>query len=338
MKEGKIALRKDIELTTASLILLVAIGAEILFQSFVLLLGLSESARNWTIVVGNQLVFFVVCLVATRVCGSDLAALTGVKRPPKAFFFPLFLLTAALCVFAFAPLAGLLSQGLKALGYAYTPQYFVPYENAGLFVLALLALTFLPMLGEEVMMRGVLLSGAKKKSPIFAVLFTATVFALFHGNLVQLVHQFLLGAVIGYLVFLTGSIYAGAVIHGANNACALLIDYLYLHNKIGTRAYGYFTADFSSGLEGGVFAAVLVGSWVILALLLFLFKRMSDASELSQVKEKNEESAFAPSPEGEGREEAPVPEKKPAWIPPALLVGTLLLLLVANVVSEVMQK
>ncbi|MBP5404829.1 MAG: CPBP family intramembrane metalloprotease [Clostridia bacterium] len=337
MKKEKIALRKDIELTTASLILLIAIGAEILFQSFVLLLGLSDTARNWTIVIGNQLVFFVVCLVATRAFGSDLAELTGVKRPPKPYFFPLFLLAAVLCVFAFAPLAGLLSQGLKALGYDYTPQYFVPYDNAGFFVLALLALTFLPMLGEEVMMRGVLFSGAKKRSPLFAIFFSAAVFALFHGNLVQLIHQFCLGAVIGYLVWLTGSIYAGAVVHGANNACALLIDYLYLHNKIGTRAYGYFTADLSSGLKGGVLAAVLVASWILLAGLLFLLKKMSDQAGLSQTERAVEDGAVASLSEGEGKEAASS-EKKGAWIPPALLVGTLLLLLVANVVSEVMQK
>ena len=337
MKQGKTILRNDIELTTASLILLIAIGAEILFQSFVLLLGLSETVRNWTIVIGNQLVFFVVCFVSTRAFGSNLAELTGVKRPPKAYFFPLFLLAAVLCVFAFAPLAGLFSQGLKALGYDYTPQYFVPYDNAGLFVLALLALTFLPMLGEEVMMRGVLLSGAKKKSPFFAVFFSAAVFALFHGNLVQLVHQFCLGAVIGYLVFLTGSIYAGAVIHGANNACALLIDYLYLHNKIGTRAYGYFTADFSSGLKGGVFAAVLIASWALIALLLFFLKRLSDEAGLSQ-RESTGETESAPSAEGEENKPAAPLGKKGAWIPPALLVGTLLLLLLANVVPEVMQK
>ena len=338
-------LLKKIDLDTASLVPIIALGAEILFQIIVLALSLSESANTWVAVVGNQVVFFMTCFIFTRRKGVSLVELTGVKRVPKWYLFPLFALVAVLCVFAFAPLAGLFSLLLSKMGYHYLPQYFVPFDNVGMFVLALFGLTLLPAVGEETLMRGVLLSGAKRKSPVFAIFFTALVFALFHGNLVQLVHQFLLGVVMAYLVLLTRSIWPSAVIHAFNNATALVVEYLYANEMIGGGAYGYFSANFSLGLTAGAFIGVFLASAVLLVAALVLITYLIRCARVRagtlSAEKKGRDAVTALLAEDADREESVAPAQG-VWgeygkYIPVFLVAVLTLLLIANVISEVLK-
>ena len=255
--------RSSLDLGSAVGVFLFAYGAQLLFQAFVLLLGLSVAAKTWTIVIGNQLVLFAVSLAFCFVRKVDPLAVTGVKRPPKWYFFPLFLLIAVACVATFGPLSGIVSKALEKLGYEYEPIYYIPFENKGRFALAFLALTLLPVLGEEFTVRGVLFSGGKERSPFFAIFYTALIFALMHGNLRQLVHQFLLGAVMGYLVWLTGSIYPSAVLHIANNGFALLLEYGLKHGSIDPRAYWYVCGEMGVkttmiGVSVGLFGLLML--------------------------------------------------------------------------------
>ena len=331
-------LSNSIELSLASLVALVAIGAEVLFQVLVLAFSLPAGVHTWVVVVGNQAVFFLTCFFFTRAKNIDLAELTGVRRVPKLYLFPLFVLIAVLCVLAFAPLAGLFSSLLRTLGYQYTPKYYVPFDNVGLFILALLGLTVLPAIGEETLMRGVLLSGAKRKGAVFAIWFTSLVFALFHGNLTQLVHQFLLGAVMAYLVLLTRSIWASAVLHAVNNATALVVEYLHEGGSMGGDVYGYFTANFSEGLTAGAFIGILSASLCLLAgalaLVTYLIKCVRTRAGESVTGWQSllaEPSETAEKRATDGRF---YPYEKYL---PAFLVGVLALFVIANVVSEVLK-
>lgn len=236
-------LSKSFDLGTACAAVLVGFGVQVVFQFIISLIPLSDAVRTWMIVILNQIVFFAVAMVFARVKKVDLLSVTGVKDPPKWYYFPLFILIAVACVACFAPISGLFRRLLERWGYDHTPQYFIPRDSAGLFTLAFFALTILPVLGEEVMLRGVLMSGAKRKSPLFAIFYTALIFALLHGNLNQLVHQFLLGAVMGYLAYLTGGIYASATIHMTNNAIAMLLDYGFMHNFVNKNFYYYVAGE-----------------------------------------------------------------------------------------------
>ena len=236
-------LSKSFDLGTACAAVLVGFGVQVVFQFIISLIPLSDAVRTWMIVILNQIVFFAVAMVFARVKKVDLLSVTGIKNPPKWYYFPIFILIAVACVTCFAPLSGLFRRLLERWGYDHTPQYFIPRDSAGLFTLAFFALTILPVLGEEVMLRGVLMSGAKRKSPLFAIFYTALIFALLHGNLNQLVHQFLLGAVMGYVAYLTGGIYASATIHMTNNAIAMLLDYGFMHNFVNKNFYYYVAGE-----------------------------------------------------------------------------------------------
>jgi sodium transport system permease protein len=79
----------------------------------------------------------------------------------------------------------------------------------------LVALT--PALCEETFFRGLMLSGLRRWGPWAAIGLTALLFAALHGWIHQLLPAFLLGLVLGYSVWRSGSLYCSIVIHALNN-------------------------------------------------------------------------------------------------------------------------
>lgn len=329
-------LRKRFSLDAACLALLAALGVQLLFQFVLILFPLSEPVLNWTAVISNQIIFFGVSLLWAKKKRVDFLAVLGVKRPPKAYLFPLFALISLCCVACFGPLSALFSRWLSHLGYTYQSNYFVPMKNAGLFTLAFLALTILPAIGEETAIRGVILSGGKNKSPLFAIFYSALIFALMHGNLRQLVHQFLLGSVMGYLAYLTGGIYASATVHLVNNAAALLLDYGEAHAWFGSSFYGYFVANVSIGkiLVGVTVSLVLLLGLLVLVTLLVRRERGVRETEPSTqggfFTRINESLRRLSAEDGDI-----VPLDRTAILVSIVLAGVLALLVVLNVLSEV---
>ena len=120
-------MRKSFDLGSASLVFLVAFGAQLVFQLIVVALGLSDAAKTWTIVIGNQLVLLAVTLAFCFGKKVDFLEITGLRRPPRWYYFPLFILIAFACVATFAPLAGVFSHLLSKLGYEVTGGTDSPY-------------------------------------------------------------------------------------------------------------------------------------------------------------------------------------------------------------------
>lgn len=79
---------------------------------------------------------------------------------------------------------------------------------------------------EEMAVRGAVMQPLRKYGDRFAILASATVFAVMHGNLVQAPFAFLAGLALGYVVCVTESIWTGVLLHFANNAFSVVIDFL----------------------------------------------------------------------------------------------------------------
>jgi len=79
----------------------------------------------------------------------------------------------------------------------------------------LLALT--PALCEETFFRGLMLSGLRRWGPWAAIFITALLFGLLHGSIYRLLPTFILGLVLGYAVWRSGSLYCSILIHVLNN-------------------------------------------------------------------------------------------------------------------------
>lgn len=94
------------------------------------------------------------------------------------------------------------------------------------FLLAVLTTAVAPALFEEFLFRGAIMGNLLKYGKGFAIFTSAILFALVHGNLVQIPFAFMVGIALGFLVVETNSIWTGVIIHFLNNLLAVCMDYL----------------------------------------------------------------------------------------------------------------
>lgn len=125
-----------------------------------------------------------------------------------------------LCVFLSAQLfTQIFSVGLEALlnliGYSATAALEMATTTGGSFSMYLYACILGPI-SEELLFRGLVLRGLKPCGKQTAILVSALVFGLFHGNIIQIPFAFAVGLVLAY-VTLEYSIIWAIVLHIINN-------------------------------------------------------------------------------------------------------------------------
>ena len=79
---------------------------------------------------------------------------------------------------------------------------------------------------EEILFRGYLMGGLRRYGDRFAVIASATLFALMHGNLSQFPGALLIGLLLGYARIKSGSLLLCVAAHMGNNLLALAMDEL----------------------------------------------------------------------------------------------------------------
>lgn len=183
--------------------------------AFILVLQIVISILTFTVP------FFIIPLSS----GKRISELANFGRPDKELLIPLILIgvgTSAFANIATNAIASLFSYfGIEFL----SPNFEYPGTVAGT-VLSVLAVAATPALAEEFAMRGTVMGSIRKYGDDLAILMSATVFAIMHGNLVQIPFAFIMGLVIGYAVIKTGSIWTGIIIHFINNFASVLLDLL----------------------------------------------------------------------------------------------------------------
>ncbi len=92
-------------------------------------------------------------------------------------------------------------------------------------VLNLLTLAVLPALLEEMVFRGYILQTLRPYGDRTALLVSSLLFALMHGNVLQIPFALIVGLVLGYVVIQTNNIWLAVCIHFANNAMSVLVEY-----------------------------------------------------------------------------------------------------------------
>lgn len=91
-------------------------------------------------------------------------------------------------------------------------------------VLLLLGVT--PAICEECLFRGLIMSGLRRMGKWPAIGISALLFAVAHASIYRLLPTLVLGLLIGYIVWRTGSIFCGMLFHAVNNGLmAALVHY-----------------------------------------------------------------------------------------------------------------
>ena len=80
-----------------------------------------------------------------------------------------------------------------------------------------LVVALTPALCEETFFRGLMLSGLRRWGGWAAIGISALLFGLLHGSIYRLLPTFILGLVLGYAVWRSGSLYCSILIHALNN-------------------------------------------------------------------------------------------------------------------------
>ena len=88
-----------------------------------------------------------------------------------------------------------------------------------------LVVAIFPPIFEEWLCRGMVLRGLlTKMSPKWAIVISALFFALIHANPWQALNAFLIGLMMGYVYFKTGSLILTMIIHFVNNGTAVVME------------------------------------------------------------------------------------------------------------------
>mgnify|MGYP000843887129 CR=1 FL=1 len=129
----------------------------------------------------------------------------------------------------------------------------------GLFI-NLFIIAIVPAIGEELYFRGTLQKIiSEKNSKTFAIWITAIIFSLIHFQMYGFLPRMILGALFGYLLVWSGSLWVPVIAHFTNNGMAVLFSYFEKDNAdIGVienigKSETYWT---------GIISAVIAG-WII---------------------------------------------------------------------------
>lgn len=154
--------------------------------------------------------------------------------------------------------AGWLMAWMSALG---VPQPEMPdmlEPTAMSFVLNLIYTGVLAAVVEEMVFRGYILGALRAHGDGIAVVVSAALFGLFHGNVLQLPFAFLLGLALGYLVVKTDSIWPSVLLHFINNAMSVTLTFLEKRYGMDGNAITLFTFSVVSLVGAAALTVVAV--------------------------------------------------------------------------------
>lgn len=130
-------------------------------------------------------------------------------------------LATACLIFAMMPLNSMLMDAIEATGLK-RPSVTLENDLAGLIAVA----AILPAFCEELVFRGTIAQSLANNSNKLATLaICGGLFAVYHGNPAQTVHQFVLGGLLTLLALRSGSLWVSVVVHMFNNLLVIGLNY-----------------------------------------------------------------------------------------------------------------
>ncbi len=99
-------------------------------------------------------------------------------------------------------------------------------ENIFMFLVMSVHSAVIPAVVEEFAFRGVVMQPLRKYGDWFAIISSAVLFGLLHGNMMQMPFAVIAGIVLGYVTVVTGSMWTGIILHFLNNFLSLVYSIL----------------------------------------------------------------------------------------------------------------
>lgn len=177
---------------------------------------------------------------------------------PIPFFFAFLLILSAVGMCMFSNIINaFVSTFFREIG-ANVPESPQLMVNTPLsFILNLFTIAVLPALLEEMIWRGYILRSFRAYGDGFAVVVSALLFGLMHGNLRQIPFAFIVGLCLGFLYVCTNNIWIPIVVHFLNNGISVTMEYVSF--SLSDDAVSWFYAYVIYGLMAlGLLSALLL--------------------------------------------------------------------------------
>ncbi len=130
------------------------------------------------------------------------------------------------------------------------------YSSPAGILISLFSSAVIPAFVEEFAIRGVVLQSLRRYGDVFAIIMSSFVFALMHGNMIQIPFAFCAGIGLGYTAIKTRSIWPGILAHFLNNGIAVTM--LSVSENFSEKAYIKFVIALYTGIVAlGIFCCLL---------------------------------------------------------------------------------
>lgn len=237
-------------------------------------------------VVLSTLMFTVPFIVVFKISGYRISDTVVLSKPKKENVGPLILIGIGFCAFAniSVSIAGSL---FESFGIDYNVDFGDRPKGITGFLLSFIATAIIPALVEEFACRGLILGSLKKYGEYFAILASAVIFGLMHGNFQQIPFAFTVGLILGYITVKSGSLWIACLVHSLNNCVSVAMEYIFSEFSVKVQNLIY-----NSYLMFALLAAIVGLCW--------LFKRDDNALRLKKcddiLTEKEKHKIFFTSP------------------------------------------
>ncbi len=234
--EERKKLRKTANIIGGSLLIMLAISSTFVFVLRLVLgfLGLwntqgisflSEPATLQFLQAVLSIIMFTVPFVLLfKAGGFRISGLIKFKKPKKEDILPFILLGVSFCAFSNIAV-NYLGNIFAAFGIEYNVDYGPKPDGILGFMLTFIATAIVPPLVEEFACRGLILGSLRKFGDGFAIMCSAIVFGIMHGNFQQMPFAFLVGLILGYITIKSNTIWLAVAVHFFNNALSVILDY-----------------------------------------------------------------------------------------------------------------
>ncbi len=171
------------------------------------------------------LMFLLPFSIAARCAGVRIDRTIKFGKAKKGTFLPFLLFGIGFC--SFSNIAMSYAESIfQGFGIDYDVDFGENPSGVFGFILSFIATAIVPALVEEFACRGIVLGLLKKYGQGFAIITSAIVFGIMHGNFEQIPFAILVGLILGYIYVKTNSIWTCVVVHGVNNAISVIFNYL----------------------------------------------------------------------------------------------------------------
>ena len=172
------------------------------------------------------LIMTVPFLFVTKFTGYKWHELFDIKRPVKGSLLPVVMLGLGVCAisnYASSVISVIIETFFGTEVKGASPDYGTDTYS---FLITLLCVGIVPAVIEEFAFRGIVLGALRKYvSDGMAILVSAALFGLVHGNLQQIPFAFGVGLILAYATVYTGSLIPGMIIHFLNNSFTVILSF-----------------------------------------------------------------------------------------------------------------